>query len=89
MHLPEEHTTGPSALAKAPRLRRIPITVPFWLAVPKTKQKTKTTHSTFKSAQITYKIKTKYYVFMNKDEEEADRGLTQALTGMGWLLQQL
>lgn len=29
LFLPEEHTTGPSALARAPRLRSIPITVPF------------------------------------------------------------
>lgn len=36
-YLPEEHTTGPSALAKAPTLRRIPITVPFWLAEPRGK----------------------------------------------------
>lgn len=31
---PEDDTTGPMALAKAPKLRRIPITVPFWLAEP-------------------------------------------------------
>lgn len=27
--LPEDDTTGPNALASAPKLRRIPITVPF------------------------------------------------------------
>lgn len=33
-HSPVADRTGPSALARAPRLLRIPMTLPFWLAEP-------------------------------------------------------
>lgn len=60
VRLPEEHTTGPSALARAPRLRRIPITVPFWLAVPKTKKQQPTVHSKVRRSCIKLKQKFKF-----------------------------
>lgn len=81
-YLPEEHTTGPSALAKAPTLRRIPMTVPFWLAEPRGKPET---HYKTKSLNFNFQDKQKGQMDSPCSDTSVERhGTTMAAAVKEW-----